>query len=40
MTHNYLTGSKVKFKLPKYPNKERYDDPMRYKAAIKCFSTD
>ena len=35
MTCNYLAESKVKFRLPEYPKEEEFNDPVRYKAAIK-----
>src|SRR5258707_9937479 len=40
MAHEYCNEAKLKFPFPEYPQEDKYDDPVRYEAAITHFGVE
>ncbi len=40
MAHEYCNEAKLKFPFPEYPQEDKYNDPVRYEAAITCFGAE
>ena|SRR5258708_15180426 len=40
MAREYHNEAKLKFPFPEYPQEDKYDDPIRYEAAITCFGAE
>src|SRR5258708_23838236 len=40
MACKYCNEAKLKFPFPEYPQEDKYDDPIQYKAAVTCFRAE
>src|SRR5258707_11831666 len=40
MAHEYHNKAKLKFPFPEYPQEDKYNDPVQYKAAITHFGAE